>query len=214
MNLINQANIRKTLLVIFGVVFLWSAINPKDRITWFLEVTPAVLGCIGLILLDHYKNFRLTLLSYILLTIAGVIILIGGHYTYGGMPLFNWFKEAFGFKRNYFDRFGHFFFGVTSAMVIREILLRISPLKRGKILVILALGLTLAMSAFYEILEWLVAEISQSNSSAFLGIQGDIWDTQWDMFLAVWGGNLALLVLTKKQDQQLEYLSKEDFRNL
>ena len=203
MNLINHIKIQKILLIIFGVTLIWSAINPKDRVTWFLEVTPAVLGCIGLILLDRYKNFKFTKLSYIILTISGVIILIGGHYTYGGIPLFNWFKEALGLHRNYYDRFGHFIFGATTVMVSREILLRISPQKSGKILIILSLSLTLAMSAIYEILEWVVAVISKSNASAFLGLQGDIWDTQWDMFLALMGGIFALLTLREIQDHQL-----------
>jgi putative membrane protein len=210
MNLLDHIKIQKILLVIFGVTFLWSAINPKDRITWFLEVTPAVLGCIGLILLYYYKNFRFTNLNYILLTISGVIILIGGHYTYGGMPLFNWFKEALGLQRNFYDRFGHFVLGITTVLVSREILLRISPQRRGKILIILSLSLTLAFSSIYEILEWLVAVISRSNASAFLGLQGDIWDTQWDMFLALLGGVLALLTLGKVQDHQLENTNFEE----
>jgi putative membrane protein len=210
MNLMNHIKFQKILLVIFWVTLLWSAINPKDRITWFLEVTPAVLGCIGLILLDHYKNVKFTKLSYILLTISGVIILVGGHYTYGDMPVFNWVKEFIGCKRNYFDRFGHFIFGITTVMVCREILLRFSPLRRGKILTILSLSLTLAMAAIYEILEWVIAIISASNASAFLGLQGDIWDTQWDMFLALMGGILALLTLRKIQDRQLEKTNSEE----
>ncbi|MFZ7102218.1 MAG: DUF2238 domain-containing protein [Peptococcaceae bacterium] len=183
------------------IIFVWSVINPHDLFTWFLEVAPAVLGLI--VILITYKKFRLSTLLYILIWSHAVILIIGGHYTYAEMPLFNWLQEIFNLERNYYDRLGHFYQGFVPALISREVLLRLSPLQRGKLLNFIIISICLAISAFYELIEWFVAELTGSGAEAFLGTQGDIWDTQWDMFLALCGASLSLLLMSKIHDKFL-----------
>lgn len=196
------------LLLIFFVFFLWSAINPRDRFTWFLEVFPAIIGLIVLIL--TYKKFKLTNILYVLLLIHAIVLIVGGRYTYAQMPFFNWLKDIFNLQRNYYDRLGHFVQGFIPALVSREVLLRRTLLKRGKMLNFLIICICLAISATYELVEWGVAEATGTAAEAFLGTQGDIWDTQWDMFLALVGSIFSLVTLSKVHDS---FLRKFDYDN-
>ncbi len=157
------------------LVLLWSGIAPKDRFTWFLEVAPVLIALPLLILSRH--AFPLTSLAYGLLALHGVILMIGGHYTYAEMPLFNWLRDSFDLARNHYDRLGHIAQGFIPAIVAREILLRRSPLQPGKWLFFLTTCFCLAFSAFYEMIEWWVAVGSGDDAVAFLATQGDVWDT-------------------------------------
>lgn len=192
------------LLTILGAVSAWSAIHPHDRFTWYLEVFPVMVALP--ILLFTYKRFPFSRLAYALMLVHAIILLIGGHYTYAEMPLFNWLRDANGWDRNYYDRLGHVAQGFIPAIVAREILLRTSPLRPGKWLFFLVLCIALAISALYEMLEWWVAVASGSDAVAFLATQGDVWDTQWDMFLALLGALAALLLLSGWHDRSMRRL--------
>ncbi len=189
------------LLLIFLAVFIWSGIRPKDYYTWILEVLPAIIGLIAVLI--TYNRFRMTNLIYLLICIHTIILVVGGHYTYAEMPVFNWIRDEFGLARNYYDRLGHFAQGFIPALIAREILLRKTPLRRGKMLFFLVVSVCLAISAFYEFIEWWVAVASGEAAEDFLGTQGDVWDTQWDMFLAFCGAIISQLVLGKMHDKQL-----------
>jgi len=195
-----------SLLCIFITIFVWSLINPKDLFIWFLEVLPAVIGLILVII--SYNRFRLTNLVYVLILIHSIILIIGGHYTYAEMPAFNWLRDTFDLSRNYYDRLGHFVQGFIPAIITREILLRKSVMKRGKMLNFLVICVCLAISASYELIEWGVAEATGSAADAFLGTQGDIWDTQWDMFMALIGSISSLLLLSRAHDRVLGTIKK------
>lgn len=190
------------LVISFLGIFLWSVINPRDLFTWFLEVLPAVIGLV--ILLLTYNRFRFTNLTYALIWIHGIILVVGGHYTYAEMPLFNWLRDNLDLARNYYDRVGHLAQGFIPAIIAREILLRKSPLRQGKLLSFIIISICLAISATYELLEWGVAELTGSAAEAFLGTQGDVWDTQWDMFLALCGSIISLLTLSNFHDRLLK----------
>lgn len=192
------------LLAITTAVFVWSGIEPKDRLTWFLEVAP-VLGAV-LILVPTYHRFRLTDLLYVLITLHAVVLMIGGHYTYAEVPFGFWMQDAFGFERNHYDRIGHFLQGFVPALIAREVLLRLGVLARRGWLFFVVTAICLAISAFYEFIEWWAALVSEQASQAFLGTQGDVWDTQWDMFLAMCGAMLAQVLLGGWQDRQLARL--------
>ena len=200
----NNCRYLSVLVTSFILVFIWSAIRPHDYFTWFLEVFPAIIALP--ILLFTYKQFPLTNLLYLLILLHAVILMVGGHYTYAEMPLFSWLRDTFHLDRNYYDRVGHVTQGFVPAMIAREILLRKSPLKPGKWLFFLVTCVCLAISAGYEFLEWWVALASGSDAVAFLATQGDIWDTQWDMFLAFLGAISAQMLLAKLHDKQLRQL--------
>lgn len=185
--------------VLIGLV--WSGTAPYDRFTWFLEVVP-VLVALPILLLT-WRRFPLTALSYGLIALHAWILMVGGHYTYAEMPLFDWLQEQLGLARNHYDRVGHLAQGFIPAILAREILIRTSPLKPGGWLFFLVVCVCLAISACYEFLEWWVAELSGSDAVAFLATQGDVWDTQWDMFLALVGALAALLLLSGFHDRQL-----------
>lgn len=189
------------LLLAVIAVFIWSVIKPASYSSWILEVTPSIIGLI--IALSSYKKFRLTTLSYFIITILAILTFIGGHYTYSKVPLFNWIKDTFEFKRNHYDRFGHFLKGMID-IVIREILLRKTLLTKGSLFWIVT-SISLAISAMYEIIEWISFIIGRGGKTAknFLGNQGDIWDAQWDMLLTLAGTILALLFLSKLHDKLL-----------
>jgi putative membrane protein len=189
------------LLISFVLVFIWSAFKPYQLGTWFLEVTPIVLGTI--IIIYTYNKFRLTTPVYLLLCLGAIIVLIGAHYTYGKVPLFNWLQDSFHLGRNYYDRFGHFVSGFVWALTLRELLLRTPPLQKGKLLITIVLGLVLGISALYELVEWCVAIMLGGGADAFLGLQGDIWDTHWDMFLALAGAIVCLLSLSSTHNRFL-----------
>ncbi|WPC40273.1 DUF2238 domain-containing protein [Clostridium sp. JS66] len=202
MNIKQISKIHSMFLIIFFIVFIWSAIYPKDSFTWFLEVFPAIIGII--IIIFTYKKFRFTTFVYGLMLIHAIILLIGGHYTYAEMPLFNWIKDSFHLSRNYYDRLGHFAQGFIPAFISREILIRKAYLKKGKMLLFIVICICLAISAAYELIEWLVAEVTGSAADAFLGTQGDVWDTQWDMFFALIGSMSAVFMFSKIHDRCIE----------
>lgn len=189
------------LLGLTALVFIWSVIGAHDRFTWFLEVFPILI--VLPLLVATYSRFPLSRLVYVLIAVHAVILMIGGHYTYAEMPLFNWLRDEFHLARNYYDRLGHVAQGFIPAMVAREILLRTSPLRPGKWLFFLVTCVALAISACYEFLEWWVALASGSDATAFLATQGDIWDTQWDMFLALVGAITSQLLLWRAHDRSM-----------
>ena len=191
----------KWIWVIVGAVFIWSGIHPHDYFTWFLEVVPAVLA--APILFFTRRRFRFTALVYFLIAIHMMILFVGGHYTYAEVPLFNWIRDAFHLARNHYDRLGHFAQGFVPAMIARELLLRTSPLQRGKWLSFLVVCVCMAISAAYELFEWRVAVATGSAADAFLGTQGDPFDTQNDMAMALIGAISALLVLSRVHDGEL-----------
>ena len=192
------------LSVCLGVVFVWSAINPHDYFTWFLEVFPVLVALP--VMMFTYRRFPLTRLVYGLILLHAVILLVGGHYTYAEMPLFSWLRDYYHLDRNYYDRLGHVAQGFVPALVAREILLRTSPLRPGKWLFFVVVCICLAMSACYEFIEWWVALASGSDAVAFLATQGDVWDTQWDMFLAFLGSISAQLLLANLHLRQMRQI--------
>ncbi|MHB8988197.1 MAG: DUF2238 domain-containing protein [Desulfobulbia bacterium] len=191
---------------IYLAALVWSAIEPKDFYTWFLEVLPALVG--GGVLVATRRRFPLTPLVYILILIHCLILMQGGHYTYAEEPFFNWLKEVFGWPRNNYDKVGHFAQGFIPAMVTREILLRKGVVSGRGWLNFLVVCVCLAISAFYELLEWWVAVLSGTGADAFLATQGYIWDTQSDMGLALLGAIVALLLLGKIHDRQMVKLGR------
>ena len=194
------------LLLVVGVVLLvLSGIGPHDRVTWVLEVAPILIALPILILTA--RRFPLTPLAYRLIFVHGLILMLGGHYTYAEVPLGFGVQRVFGFARNPYDRLGHLAQGFVPAIVVREILIRRSPLESGKWLTFLVLSVCLAISALYELVEWWAALIGGEGADAFLGTQGDQWDTQWDMFLALVGAAAALL-LSRLHDRQIARLEE------
>ena len=191
------------LLMVAIIVFIWSAIKPQTYSDWILEVSPAVVAII--IAIAAYNKFRLTTLSYFIICILAILTFIGGHYTYSKVPVFNWLKDHFDLQRNHYDRFGHFLKGM-SVIIIREILLKLTPLTKGKWLCFISISIVLASSAFYEIIEWAFTKIAHGGKTAkdFLGTQGDIWDAQWDMTLELIGAILAYLLLAKLHNRLLK----------
>ena len=192
------------LLVVGAVALVVSGIGPADRTTWWLEIFPILLAVP--VLFVTRNRFPLTPLVYRLIFVHALILMLGGHYTYAKVPLGFWIQEWFGFARNHYDRIGHFAQGFVPAIVAREILLRKSPLVRGKWLFTIVTALCLAISACYEFVEWWAAVLGGSAADAFLGTQGDVWDTQWDMFMAFIGAIVAQVVLSRVHDRQLERL--------
>lgn len=189
------------LLAACTAVLVWSGIGPADRATWALEVAPAVAG-IGL-LVWLYPRFRMTDLAYWLVAAFAILLMVGGHYTYAEVPLFDWLQEQYGHSRNHFDRLGHFMQGFVPAIVAREVLVRKRVLARRGWLFFVVVAICLSISAFYELIEWWVALLSEDAAESFLGTQGDNWDTQWDMFLALSGAVLALITLSRVHDRQI-----------
>lgn len=190
-----------TLLFLLFVLLIWSGINPKEYFTWFLEVLPAVLGILILVL--SFKKFRFTNLLYLLIFIHCAILIIGGHYTYAEVPLFDWIREAFEQSRNNYDKLGHFAQGFVPAMIARELLIRKNVIQNKSWLFFIVVCIALAISAAYELIEWLVSILSGEGGDSFLGTQGYIWDTQSDMLFALIGSIIALITLSKIHDKQL-----------
>lgn len=197
------------LLFILAAVFTWSVIKPAGGYTnWALEVSPALIGLI--IVIATYNRFRLTSLSYTIIAILAILTFVGGHYTYSKVPLFNWIKDHFDLKRNHYDRFGHLIKGLVT-IVIRELLLRKTPLVEGAWLFAIVTSISLAISSLYEIVEWLVSKMTHGGKAAkdFLGTQGSIWDAQWDMMLTLIGSVAALLILSKLHNSQLNKITEK-----
>ena len=192
------------LAIYFGVL-IWSGIAPKDGFTWFLEVLPALLGFAALV--ATYRRFPLTPLAYWLVLLHCVILMVGGHYTYAEVPLFDSLREWFSWQRNNYDKVGHFAQGFVPAIVAREILLRQDVVRGRAWLNFTVICICLALSASYELVEWGVALASGDAAVAFLATQGDPWDTQSDMGFALLGALFALALLSRWHDRQLARLN-------
>ena len=197
----------KTWLGIFFTALLWSGIDPKDYPTWMLEVAPAVIALI--VLVATRQKFRLTDLAYNLILIHSLILMVGAHYTYAEVPLFDWLKDVFNFERNNYDKVGHLAQGFIPAIIAREILIRNHVLLNLKWLNFFIVCICLAISVFYELIEWCVALLSSEAAEAFLGTQGYIWDTQSDMAYALLGAMLALALLSDIHDRHIARLMAE-----
>jgi len=193
-------------LSVFFASLIWSAIDPKDTFTWFLEVVPALIGFVLIVL--TYKKFPLTPLLYTLILIHMIVLMVGGHYTYAEVPLFDTIKELLHQTRNNYDKVGHFMQGFMPAILAREILIRKHIVTASKLwLNYIILSIVLAFSAFYELIEWWVALATGDDAEAFLGTQGYVWDTQSDMMYALIGGITALTLLSHWHDKQLKEIN-------
>jgi putative membrane protein len=178
-----------------------SGIAPTDRATWLLEVLPVIVA--GPVLAGTHRRFPLTSLAYRLIFIHALILILGGHYTYAQVPLGDWARDAFGLARNHYDRLGHLAQGFIPAIVVREVFLRLTPLRPGGWTFVIVSAVCLGISAFYELIEWWVAVAAGQAADAFLGTQGDPWDTQWDMFLALVGAVAAQIMFGRAHDRAL-----------
>ncbi len=192
---------RAAWIAIFMAVLVWSGIGPRDYLIWCLEVSPAVAG--GLILWLTRERFPLTSLLYVLILVHCVILMVGGHYTYAEVPIGEWFREAFDGSRNNYDKLGHFVQGFVPAMIARELMIRLDIFNSVAWRNFFIVSVCLAISAFYELIEWWVALLSEQAADAFLGTQGYAWDTQSDMGWALFGALASLLLLSRLHDRQL-----------
>jgi putative membrane protein len=193
------------LLILVAIALAISAIHPHDYLTWWLEVLPALIA--APVLIATGRSFPLTPLAYRLIAIHALNLIVGGHYTYAQVPLGFWVRDAFDLARNHYDRLGHFVQGFVPAIIAREVLLRRSPLLAGKWLFFIVCSICLAVSACYEFIEWWTALLGGGSAEAFLGTQGDVWDTQWDMFLALIGSISAQVFLSRVHSRQLTDLA-------
>jgi len=181
---------------------MWSAIDPKDRVTWYLEVAPALIALVAMAV--TWQRFQLTPLSYWLILLHSIILMVGGHYTYAEVPLFDTLTEIFDWQRNNYDKVGHFAQGFIPVVVARELLIRLAVVN-GKVWTdFLAISFCLAFSAFYELIEWAVALASEESAEAFLGTQGYVWDTQSDMGWCLLGAIVCVLVLGRVHQRQID----------
>lgn len=194
-------------VIIFLGFFVWSGVYPKDYLTWALEVSPAVIGFI--ILAVTYRSFPLTPLLYALILIHCIVLMVGGHYTYAEVPLFEFLKPVLNFERNNFDKLGHIFQGFVPALIAREILLRKAVVASSGWRNFFIICFCLALSALYELVEWVVAIVSDTAADAFLGTQGYIWDTQSDMAFALVGAIAALALLGRAHDRQIRNITSQ-----
>ncbi|MDB2152409.1 DUF2238 domain-containing protein [Clostridium butyricum] len=193
------------LLVMLLSILIWSVIEPKDLFIWFLEVLPVILGVAVLIYI--YPKYRFSNFIYVLITVESIILIVGGHYTYAEMPIFNWIRDTFDLSRNYYDRLGHFMQGFIPAMIAREIIIRNKVINKKKYLSFIVICICLAISASYELIEFVVAKLTGNAADAFLGTQGDVWDTQWDMLMALIGSVTALSLFSRYHDKKLTQLN-------
>lgn len=192
------------LLLATALVFAWSAWQPYDRLTWWLETIPGIIG--AAILIATYSRFRFSTLVYTLIALHICILCVGGHYTYARVPLFEWLKPLFGWHRNHFDRLGHFAQGFVPALIARELFLRRKVVTSRGWTFAIVLFVCLGISALYELVEWWTALASGSAATEFLATQGDIWDTQEDMCMALIGALCALLFMARWQERQMRRL--------
>ncbi len=193
------------LLAILLSILIWSVINPKDLFTWFLEVLPVLIG--AMVLIYIYPKYKFSNFVYVLIMIEAIILIVGGHYTYAEMPIFNWVRDILGLSRNYYDRVGHFTQGFIPAIIVREVLIRNEVINKKKYLFFIVMCICLTISASYELIEFGVAKITGKSAEAFLGTQGDIWDTQWDMLMALIGSITSLSLLSTYHDKKLNQLN-------
>jgi putative membrane protein len=189
------------LIVIVGLLAA-TGIKPYDRSTWLMEVAPVLIA--GPVLVLTYRRFPLTPLLYFLIFLHAIVLITGGAYTYARVPLGFWLQDIFSLSRNHYDRIGHFFQGLVPALLAREILLRGGFVTNRRMAAFLAICIAMAISAWYELIEWAAAVILGQGADAFLGTQGDPWDTQWDMFMCFIGSVVAMLTLSWVQDRQME----------
>jgi putative membrane protein len=194
------------LLAATALVVVWSGVKPLERGTWWLEVAPVLVG--APILVATFPAFRLSPLLYRLLFLHAAVLAVGGHYTYAKVPIGFWAQDLWDLSRNHYDRIGHLAQGFIPAILVREILVRLSPLQRGKWLFFLVVCVCLAFSAFYELIEWFAALIGGDSAESFLGTQGDVWDTQWDMFMALVGSLAAQCLLGRAHDRSMASIAR------
>ncbi len=192
------------LSVVFFAVLIWSAVNPKDYFTWVLEVLPGVAGFV--VLAATYRRFRFTGFLYTLILMQCVILFVGGHYTYAEVPLFDWIRDLTGGTRNNYDKVGHFAQGFVPAMIAREVILRLKVTVSRAWTNYFAVSTALAISALYELVEWLTAVLTGESAEAFLGTQGYVWDTQSDMLLALIGSVMAVILFSRYHDARMKEL--------
>lgn len=195
-----------SLAMLVLLALIWSGVAPYDRATWLLEVAPVLIA--APLLLWSYPRFPLTRLLYWVIAIHSLILILGGTYTYARVPAGFWVQDWFELSRNPYDKLGHFIQGVTPALLAREILLRLRIVAPGKMLGLLSLCVALAFSAFYELIEWWVALLAGQGAEDFLGTQGDPWDTQSDMFMALLGALISVSWLSRAQDRQIARLTR------
>lgn len=202
---------RKYLLVVCGLTVLLalvvSGIDPYDRPTWFLEVSPVLIGLP--VLISTYRRFPLTNLLYVLISLHALVLILGGAYTYAHVPLGFWMQGLFDLHRNPYDKIGHFMQGFVPALIAREIFLRGGYVSGARMVAFLCICVAMAISACYELIEWWVALALGQGADEFLGLQGDPWDTQSDMFMALAGAVTALLMLARFHDRQIKVLEKK-----
>jgi putative membrane protein len=203
----DQMNKTAIWIFIYTLVLVWSAVNPKDQLTWFLEVVPALIGAAVLVITR--TSFPLTNLTYSLILLHCIILMVGGHYTYAEVPLFDWLGELFGWERNNYDKLGHFVQGFVPAIIAREIFIRKRVVKTVPWRNFMIICFCLAFSAFYELVEWWVALLSEEAAESFLGSQGYFWDAQSDMAWALIGAAAALVILGRIHDRQLQQLVEQ-----
>lgn len=194
-------------LLIFLAVTIWSAIDSFDPVLWVLEAGICVVGVA--ILIFTYKRFPLTGITYFFILLHAIVLLVGAHYSYAKVPLFDWLAQVFEMERNNYDKVGHFMQGFVPAFIAREIIVRLEIVKRKGWIIFLVICICLAISAFYELIEWWVALLSDTGAEDFLGTQGYEWDTQSDMFLAMIGAICMLLLFSKIQDKQIKKIESE-----
>ena len=192
------------LLLIITALLAASAINPYDRTTWFMEVTPVLI--VVPILLLTYRRFPLSSLLYMLIFLHAILLIFGGAYTYARVPFGFRLQDLFSFSRNPYDRIGHFMQGFVPALLARELFLRSGSVPNRRLAALLAICVAMAISAWYEMIEWAAALVLGQSADAFLGTQGDPWDTQWDMFMCFVGAVLAMISLSREQDRQIARL--------
>ena len=201
----NGMNVKTLIWVsVFAVILTWSAFEPADRLTWWMEVIPAIAGLVILFLTR--QRFPLTELVYVLILVHSIILMVGGHYTYADVPVGDWLRDLTGGDRNNYDKLGHLAQGFIPVMIAREIMIRNKVVSSTSWLTFLLLCVVLAFSAFYELIEWWAALVSAEAADSFLGTQGYVWDTQSDMLWALCGAILALLTLSKLHDRQIKAL--------
>ena len=188
-------------IILFFAVFTWSLINPHDYFTWFLEAAPAIL--FFLIFSLTYKKFKFSIFVYSFVLLHCFVLLIGAKYTYAEVPLFNYFKEVFGFERNNYDKVGHFMQGFVPAFIARELLVRLKVVNGKNWLKYIVVSICLAISAFYEFVEWGVSIATGESADSFLGTQGYVWDTQSDMLYATLGAIIAVSVFSRLHDMSM-----------